>query len=221
MRQLVAILVMSSALGLVWPAEAQLPVVDKLNLFQNTISATEALVNTAKWVLELTGLPTFILAEGAFLEDLATLEQIVQDGQAVGMGINSLQRQLALFGLDTAPFTSTGLALGSGEIRSVVNQSYGYAMRTQTLIRTLLNVIRHVGVLINDVRVAVGGLQASQAMAQKQAQLIALQSQLNVQTSAFQHAESVEQLSGPWIEQSSQHMSSTMWADWAEGDIGL
>jgi hypothetical protein len=194
---------------------------DFANLAQNTITATEAVIHTAKWVLEQMGLPAFALLEGAWLEDLATLEQLVSEGQQVGMDLTSLQAQLSLLSLDSATSTSTAYAMHVGEIRWVVNQSYSYAMRTQTLIATTLNTIRHVTTLMNDVMVAVGAMQANQTMAQKQAQLVQIQSELKLQTSAFQHAEALDRLSGPLIEQSSLNMSQAMWADWAQGDIGL
>jgi hypothetical protein len=219
-RQVIALGLFSTLL-LVQPAFGQLHVLDELNLFQNTISATEAVVNTTKWVLEQLGLPAFVLAEGAFAEDLATLERLVHEGQAVGMDVTSLQAQLALFALEAAPMTSTGYAEHIGEIRFVVNQAYGYAMRTQTLIRTILGTIRHVTVLLGDVMSVVGGVQAKQAIAQYEAQLVQIQSELKLQTSAFQRAQTAERLTGPFIEQSSINLSNAAWEGWAEGDVGL
>jgi conjugal transfer/entry exclusion protein len=223
MRRIMAgLLLMSLAGPAPGHAYSAVPVVEVgVNLAQNTITATQSLIHTAKWVLELTGLPTFILAEEAFLDDLATLQRIVQEGQQVGFDLTSLQAQLRLFALDTAPATSAGFAEQMGEIRSVVNQTYAYAMRTQTMIGTVLNTVRHISTLLRDVMSAVGGLQAGQTIAQYEAQLVTLQSQLQVQTSAFHHAESLDRLTSPFIEQSSDNISRTIWSDWAEGDRGL
>jgi hypothetical protein len=213
-------------MSLVWPgmgwASTPTPVIEVgLNLVQNSITAAQTVIHTAKWVLELTALPEFVLAQGEFAEDLATLSRLVSDGQAIGMDVRSLEQQLQFFALDTAPRTSMEYAMRMGEIRQQVFLSYSYAMRTQTLIDTTLRTVRHVMVLMRDAASALGGLQSSQAIAQHEEQLVQIASELKVQTAAFDHATSVEQLSGPLTEQSMININETIWSDWADGDVGL
>jgi hypothetical protein len=192
-----------------------------LNLFQNSITAAQTTIHTAKWILELTALPEFVLAQGEFAEDLATLATLVREGQAIGMDVRSLESQLRFFALDTAPSTSSEYAMRMGEIRQQVVLSYSYAMRTQTLIETTLRTVRHVMSLMRDVASAVGGLQSAQAIAQHEEQLVQVQNELKLQTAAFQHAEAVEQLSGPLTEQTMININEKVWADWEDGDVGL
>jgi len=211
-------------MSLLWarPSLAQLPVVEVgLNLVQNTITATQSLVHTAKWILELTGLPTVILTTGEFAEDLATLTRLVQEGQSVGMDLASLQAQLKFFELEAAPETSQGLYERANAIRGVVFLAYSFAMRTQTLIATTLRTTRHVMRLLKDMAVAVGVLQADQSIAQHTAELVQIESELKLSTSAFQHAESLEALEGPLFEQGVVNINKKVWEDWEKGDTGL
>jgi conjugal transfer/entry exclusion protein len=213
-------------ISLLWivPVQAQTPtpVIEMgLNLVQNTITASQSVIHTAKWLLELARLPSFVLLQGEFAEDLLTLQRLVADGQAIGMDVRSLEAQLSLFNLASAPMTSQDYRRRMGEIRVQVFQGYSYAMRTQTLIATTLRTVQHMTKLLRDVSDALGGMQSSQTLAQHQGQLIQVQSELKLQTAAFQHAEAVEQLAAPLTEQAMENINQSLWADWEAGDVGL
>lgn len=194
-------------------AEAQLPVIDAANLSQNTISATEALINTAKWILELTGLPSIALSAASYLEDLQAVAEVISAGQMIVWDVTSLNTQLnSLLALESAPATSVEFAARMAEIRSLVFLVYSYAMRTQTLIRTLLNTITRLTTFVTHVVEAVGNLQMGQTIAQATTQLVSVQAQLQVQTAAFQRAESIDRLTEPFIEESLIRINEHVWS---------
>jgi len=158
---------------------------------------------------------------GAFAEDMATLQVIIADGQALAWDVGSLQAQIdGLFNLESAPMTSHDFAERMAEVRQVVFLSYSYAMRTQTLIMTTLNTINDVLTLAGDIAAVVGGVQGTQTIAQHQAKLVQLQSEMKVETTAFQRAKSMQALAEPLIEQSIKNINHGVLDDWAEGDTG-
>ena len=66
--------------------------------------------------------------------------------------MQSLQRQItALFGLETAPASTSALRERLAEIRRLRWQCYSYAMRLQTLIKTALRTIQHLATLVTSV----------------------------------------------------------------------
>lgn len=197
------------------------PVYDVANHFNTTISAAEAVTNTAKWILEQLGLPSFVITEGQYFEHLATLKALIEAGGQVGFDVHQLQAQLRLFGLDTAPGTSLAYADQMGEMRGLTNQAFCYARQTQAMVATTLRLIRDVSVLAQHMVAAVGGKQMQQTIAQHQAELVALQSELRLQQAAYQNAQSIDQLTETVIDQSSRNISRSIWADWREGDRGL
>ena len=76
--------------------------------------------------------------------------------------IQSLQRQItALFGLETAPASTSALRERLAEIRRLRWQCYSYAMRLQTLIKTALRTIQHVATLVNIISTFLGTKQGS------------------------------------------------------------
>src|SRR5688572_4064166 len=124
------------------PALAQFLVQDliteaqtSITAVQTTISAAEAVIHTAKWILEQTPLDELVMVVD-WAEDMATLEALVREAQALGYDIGSLSAMLtALFSLESAPGTTSELQRRLWEIRRHVSQGYIYAMRTQTLIQ--------------------------------------------------------------------------------------
>jgi len=215
-------LLLLACLGNARVGSAQLAVVEVgANLTQNTITAVQSVLHTASWALELLGLPGFVVQSGAFAEDMATLQVIIADGQALAWDVGSLQAQIdGLFNLESAPMTSHDFAERMAEVRQVVFLSYSYAMRTQTLIMTTLNTINDVLTLAGDIAAVVGGVQGTQTIAQHQAKLVQLQSEMKVETTAFQRAKSMQALAEPLIEQSIKNINHGVLDDWAEGDTG-
>src|SRR4029450_5731837 len=129
---------------------AQLAVVDVANLGQNTITAIESVLATiqatlmeANQILALTPLDD-VAVSGGIAEDMALLGQLVEQAEGLSYDIGSLQAQLdSLFNLDTAPDTRDGLTERLAEIKRVKYQSYSYAARVQTLMRTALRTLAH------------------------------------------------------------------------------
>jgi hypothetical protein len=168
------------------------PVYDAANHLQNTISAVEAVLQTAHWVIEQLALESFVVVED-LAEDLAAIEALVQEAQALGWELSSLQTQiLVLFDLDTAPMTSFEYRERQMEIRRSIWQAYSYAMRTQTLIRSVLRTVGHIAGILENVAEALGNLSVSQTFGESQAKLQQLLVEANVTRTAFERAKSLE-----------------------------
>ena len=107
-----------------------------------------------------------ILASG-LIEAAAQLADILQQVEVLDNDIQSLQRQItALFGLETAPASTSALRERLAEIRRLRWQCYSYAMRLQTLIKTALRTIQHVATLVNSISTFLGAKQGMQTLTQ-------------------------------------------------------
>jgi uncharacterized protein YqgV (UPF0045/DUF77 family) len=134
------------------------------NLFQNTITAIESVLQTINMVLELTPVEEVIVG-GQLAEDMAALGEVVSSAQLVWYDAQSLNAQIrAMFDLDTAPDTVQGLQLRYQEIQRTAFQAQSFAMRTQTLLLTVFNTIEHVTRLIDSVASLVGNMQGNRAL---------------------------------------------------------
>lgn len=174
-------------------AIAQLPVIDHANLVQNTISAVQAVAIVANQIIELTALPAFAVELAELSEDLAAVEGFVLEAQALGWELQSLQAQIIpLFSLEGAPTTSWEYRQRTQEISRAIFQAYSYAMRTQTLIRSLLRTVRHITSILGQVSEAIGNLTVSQTLGQSQAKLEQLLTESNLQRAAYERAQSLE-----------------------------
>jgi conjugal transfer/entry exclusion protein len=191
-----AVLALVLVLGLGVPqAHAQgIPVFDAANLVQNLVTAIQTVIIVANQVLELTGLDEIVLGDD-FSGDMEALGAIVQEAQGLSYDVGSLQAQIqTLFNLDTAPDNTTDLQQRLRDIRRVVFQSYSYAMRTQTLLATTLRTVQRLTRLIAMVGDFVGNMQANQTMNQVNATVTEQLAKLQVQTAAYERAQSVERL---------------------------
>jgi hypothetical protein len=195
------------------PASAQLPVIDAANLSQNTISATNLVINTAQWLIDLLPLEAYTVIE-AMGEDLALLQELALQAQLIGMDIASIQAQLdALFGLESAPVTSFEWQERVTEINQRIWMVYGYAMRTQTLINTVVRTVEHILGLIEIVAELLGTLSVQQNISQQLAKLHQLQAESNVVTAAFAHAKSTEALAPGVLIQGIRNINDEMMSD--------
>jgi conjugal transfer/entry exclusion protein len=178
------------------PAHAQgIPVFDATNLLQNVVTAVQTVFIVANQVLELTGLDEIVLGD-EFSGDLEQISTIAQEAQGLSYDVASLQAQITvLFDLGTAPASTGALQERLTAIRQVVFESYVYALRTQTLLRTSISAINHLTRLVSAIEGFVGNMQGNQTMAQLQGNLNKTLTQLEVQTAAYQRAQSVERLS--------------------------
>ena len=192
------------------PASAQLPVIDAANLTQNTTSATNLVINTIQWLIDLLPLEAYSVIE-AMAEDLALLQELAAQAELIGMDIASIQAQLdALFGLESAPVTSFEWRERAAAIRMRIWEVYGYAMRTQTLINTVVRTVEHIFGLIEIVAELLGTLSVQQNISQQLAKLHQLQAESNVVTAAFAHAKSTEALAPGVLQQGIQNITDAM-----------
>src|SRR5215831_10941403 len=126
-------------------APAQLPVIDAANLTQNTISAVQSVLIVTNQLLDLLAVDAFSLDDGTFMEDLATLQGFASEASAISWDLATVESQIAsLFHLSVAPSNTSDLVLAMRQYRSYVWQAYSYAMRVQTLIRTVVNTVNHI-----------------------------------------------------------------------------
>jgi hypothetical protein len=106
------------------------------------------------------------------------------------------------------------------EIRRYLYQSWSYAMRTQTLIRTLLSTVEHILGVYASLKGIIGNKQGQQTMAQYQAKIAQTLAEMNLHTAALHRAQSVQGINDPLIAQSIDNMNEGVLSDWAEGDTG-
>src|SRR5438445_10330989 len=183
-------------LMLVWApqVQAQALVLDAANLVQNVVQALQTILMVANQVLELTPLDEIVLGD-TFDSDLDDLGAIIDAAQGLSYDVRSLQAQItALFHLDSAPSNSRDLQLRLAEIRRVVFDSYVYALRTQTLLRTTLSAIRHLKALVGAIGDYVGNMQGNQSLTQVESTISETLARLQVQSAAYERAQSVERL---------------------------
>jgi hypothetical protein len=210
----ISVLIGVIVLGLAGVARAQLPVAEAgQNLTYNGVQAAEAVFQTAQWILDLAPLESFEFSD-AFMEDLATLQELAREAQQIGLDLASLQAQIdALFGLDAAPMTSFEYRQRVADINRRILQVYGYAMRTQTLINTTIRTVEHITGFIAQVAALLGKLSVEQTLSQQLGKLHQLHAEANVQMSAFQHAQSTDALVPGVLIQGIQNITDAMMAD--------
>jgi conjugal transfer/entry exclusion protein len=193
-RRAVLALVLVLGLGVPQAHDQGIPVFGAAHLVQNLVTAIQTVIIVANQVLELTGLDEIVLGDD-FSGDMEALGAIVQEAQGLSYDVGSLQAQIqTLFNLDTAPDNTTDLQQRLRDIRRVVFQSYSYAMRTQTLLATTLRTVQRLTRLIAMVGDFVGNMQANQTMNQVNATVTEQLAKLQVQTAAYERAQSVERL---------------------------
>ena len=187
-------------------ASAQIAVIDAANLVQNsitsvqsTISAVEAVIHTAKWIIEQTPLDEFVQA-GDLAVDLAEINALVREAQALGYDIAQLRALTgSVFGLASAPDTTTDLHIRLIEIRGHVHRGWSYALRTQALIQTAIRTLNHIMRLYEQITALLGNLSGQQNLGQQLNKLVQLETEAKVSTNAFQLAQSLDRLSDPLI----------------------
>jgi hypothetical protein len=169
------------------------PVYDAANHLQNTISAVEAVLQTAHWVTEQLALEGFVVDGGALGADLGILAALVTEAQGLGFDVGALESTiLTLFTLETAPQTSFEYRQRQLEIKRSIFEGYSFAMRTQTPIQTALRTVTHITGILEQVSGALGNLSISQTFGQSQAKLQQLLTEAQVSRAAFERAKSLE-----------------------------
>jgi hypothetical protein len=201
-------------LGVMGIASAQLPVAEVgQNLAYNGVQAAEAVFQSAQWVIDLLPLEAWEIVQ-AMGDALSLLSALAAEAQAIGMDIASIQVQLtALFGLESAPLTSFAYRQRVADIHWRIWQVYGYAMRTQTLINTIMHTVEHIIGFVNQVAELLGTLSVQQTLAQQLAKLQQLQAEANLVLTAKAFAESVEALAPGVLQQGVQNITDAMMED--------
>jgi hypothetical protein len=201
-------------LGTPGVVHAQLPVTDVGNLLANTAQLAQAVLMVANMVLELTPLGEIVLGD-ELSTDLSELGVVVEEARGLSYDLASLQAQVTtLFDLGTAPRSSLELQQRLAAIRRVVFDSYVYALRTQTLIRTALSAVRHLTRLIAAVGDLAGNMAANQTLIQLEGKLNQTLATLQVQTAAYERAQSVDRLTEPLIMESLINIHTNILSDW-------
>jgi hypothetical protein len=219
-RFMILLLLSLSLLPMV--AEAALPVeevgpnlvANQTSAVNNTITAIESVIQSGYMLLELTALGELVLNGASWMDDLARLEEIVHLSHTLAWDLSSVEAQFtALFALEGAPVTSVALAQRASEIRIIITQSYGYAMRAQTLMTSALHTVTHMLALLEAVGALIGNLQGHQTLGQTQLKLTQLLAEQAVITSTFQRAQTVDAMTQPLMQESLRRINEHMMAD--------
>jgi conjugal transfer/entry exclusion protein len=214
-RTRIGLITLAVLLGGWTTAHAQgLPVFDAANLVQNLITAVQTVFIVANQVLELTGLDEIVLGE-EFSSDMDELAGIVREAQGLSYDLSSLNAQVtALFSLDSAPHSTQELAERLGQIRQVVFESRVYALRTQTLLQTTLRTVQRLTRLVAMIGDFVGNMQGNQSLAQLNSTVTEQLAKLQVQSAAFERAETVDKLTEPLLQKSLENITEQVSADY-------
>jgi hypothetical protein len=203
-------------------AEAAIPVeevgpnlvANQTSAVNNTITAIESVIQSGYMLLELTALGELVLNGASWADDLVRLQEIVHLSQTLAWDLSRVEAQFtALFALEGAPVTSVALAQRAAEIRAVITQSYGYAMRAQTLMTSTLRTVTHMLALLEAVGALIGNLQGNQTLGQTQLKLTQLLAEQEVLTATFQRAQTVDAMTLPLMQESLRRINEQMMAD--------
>ena len=180
---------------------------------QSTISAIEAVAQTANMILELTPYDDNGLA--GLEADLMELDGIVQEASMVLYDIGEVERQSrVLFGLDAAPSSTAELQARLWEIRRVRAEQLMQARRIQTLQATAVRTVARILHLAGRILDFVGQKQAMQNISANLTVLKHIETQQGVQVAAFQQALLTGEQERPLIEESVQRINVELLADW-------
>jgi conjugal transfer/entry exclusion protein len=202
-------------------ALGQLPVIDASNLSQNIITAAESVLTTieaviidAQGVLNLTALDGIATA-GGLLEDMQLLGRLVEEAQQISIDVDSLQAQInGLLHIESAPDTREGLTARLAEFRRLKQDTYSYAARVQTLMRTALTTVNHMRLLLETLAQLIGNLQGEQLLAQHAAAMHKHLANLQVQQAAYHQAQSLDKLAEAVTIESTRKIQARRMEDW-------
>jgi hypothetical protein len=174
---------------------------------QSTISAVEAVFHSAKWVLEQSPFGELVAAEDLAAE-VEQYQVLLDEAMGLGYDLGSLNTMVqTMFALDTAPGTTAELQARLWEVRRHVSQGYIYAMRTQTLLQTGQRAIRRTLRLYGRIMEVFGNLSGKQQLAEHLTQLVQLETEAKIASTAFQRAQSLERTTEPMILESLERIN--------------
>ena len=193
-----------------------IPVFDAANLLQNVITAIQTTFTVLNQILDLTPVDEIVLS-AEFVADLEALATMVDEAQGLAYDVGSLHAQVtSLFSLESAPTSAQGFRERMAEIRRVVFLSYAYALRTQTLIRTALSTVQHLNRLVSTIGSFIGNMQGNQTMSQVDSTLSKSLAILQVQTAAYERAQSVERIAEPMMIESLHRIQHEIMGDYPQ-----
>ena len=95
----------------------------------------------------------------------------------------------------------------------MVFESYVYALRTQTLLTATLRTVQHLTRLVASIEALIGNLQSNPTLAQLDGTLTQSLPTLQVQTNAYQRAQSVERMAEPLTLESINRINESLLQD--------
>lgn len=196
-------------------ASAQVAVVEVgANLYQNTITAVEAVLQTANMILELTPVDDLIVA-GGIAEDMALLADIWSQASGLSYDLSSLNTQITvLFDLDTAPDTREGLDARLRELKRVSFEVRTFALRTQTLAQTVLRTVDHLLGLLDSIGALVGNMQGNQRMLEAHSTVAKTLAVMDTHTATFHRMETTDKMTEALILESIRRMECRRLEGW-------
>jgi hypothetical protein len=184
-------------------------------LLESTFQTIQQLLMVLSWGIDLAAIADGTEGGGpGFAEDLETLTDLVADARGLAWDLNSLSAQLhSLLSLEAAPDTSAGLQAHSARMRQILVESYGYALRVQTLITTTIRTVKHILRVTEKIAEVLGGVSGHQNGQEYLAKLTQLQAQQHVTTAAFERAQAVQHLSDPVVLESLERIKANVRSD--------
>jgi hypothetical protein len=183
------------------------------NLILNGIQSAEAVFQSAEWVLDLLPLEEFVFPDAA-AEDLAQLQALAEQAAALGVGWDNNRALLGeLFDPEGAPRTTYEFRQRVTQINQTLFETYGYATDTQNLLLTAIRTVQQIIRLIESVSVLEGKLSVQQTLSQQLGKLQQLQTEGNLQRSAFERAKSLEGVTPGVLDQGVQNIVDAMMDD--------
>jgi len=150
-----------------------------------------------------------------FRGDMDELGSIIEQAQGLSYDLGSLNSQIqALFSLDAAPRTTTALAERLTEIRRVRWEAQTYALRTHTLLQTTVRTVQRLTALVATISDFVGNMQGNQTMSQVQTTITEQLAKMQVQSAAFERAETIDKLTEPLIQKSLENITEDVNRDY-------
>jgi hypothetical protein len=181
---------------------------------QSTITAIEAVIQSAYMLLELTPLDEIALS-GEFTDTMAELGALAEEGAGLIHDAEAAAADFdALFGLEGIPTTPQELSERVAQTRQVIYEAHRYAIRVQSLIAHISSAVRHVNRIVDLVGVLVGNMQGNQLSAQLLAQANQTLQTQTLQQAAMQRAQILESAERRVIVLSWNRIHCEQWSDW-------
>jgi hypothetical protein len=162
---------------------------------QSVITAAQTTLIQLNQILDLTPVKSLTAADG-ILEDMELLCDLIKQTEAINTDLQSLEAQMAaLLDVQQAPRTRPDLQRRMDELKQMRQQARVYAMRTQTLIKTLLRTGDHMKALLTDVTKLVGNLSGQQRLAELQTTIHKTLAVQAAQAAAWQRMDTLDKMS--------------------------